>query len=123
MTRQGSTVTEARNESTATPADEASEQTPTNLEPSQDSQPDDTQAFSQFVYPPRAFADEVEDETAEGVWGYLIPLYDKANALVLRKRDSCENKDEQQGKDSRDGQKSSRPPGGYLIGRHPECGR
>lgn len=70
----------------------------------------DTQALSQFVYPPRAFADEVEDEAAEGVWGYLFRLDSKVHdVLVLRRRENC---GDEQG-----------PPGGYLIGRHPECGK
>jgi len=101
------------------------DQTPISSEPPEDTQPEDTQAFSQFVYPPRAFADEVEDEKAEGVWGYLIPLDDAVqSALPLTKRDSCEgprNKgDKGQG---RNGKKGICRPGGYLIGRHPECGR
>ena len=55
------------------------------------SPPGDTQALSQFVYPPRAFADDVEDEAAEGVWGYLIPLDDTVGqSLVLKKRNNCE---------------------------------
>lgn len=129
VTRQSSTVTDARNETTATPTDEASQvrdQTPVNSEPLEDTQPEDTQAFSQFVYPPRAFADEVEDEDAEGVWGYLIPLDDTVHsALPLTKRDSCQgprkNGDKGHDKDSGNEKKGSCRPGGYLIGRHPEC--
>lgn len=76
----------------------------------------------------------MEDEAAEGVWGYLIPLDDKVRtALVLRERDSCEgprsnvakpkcDKDEQ-GKKTGNGRKNGHSPGGYLVGRHPECGR
>lgn len=131
MTRQSSTVTDARNETTATPTDEANQvrdQTPVNSEPLEDTQPEDTQVFSQFVYPPRAFADEVEDENAEGIWGYLIPLDDTVHsALPLRKRDSCQdprnNGDRGHDKDSGNGKKGRCRPGGYLIGRHPECGR
>ncbi|RAL15684.1 cytochrome P450 [Aspergillus homomorphus CBS 101889] len=98
------------------------------------SPPHDTQALSQFVYPPRAFADEVDDEAAEGVWGYLIPLDDKVTAaLVLRKRNGCESrKSESHGgksgkeehrkhPESTNKQGSSQRPGGYLIGRHREC--
>ncbi|OJJ81110.1 CAMK family serine/threonine-protein kinase [Aspergillus glaucus CBS 516.65] len=129
VTRQSSTVTDARNETTATPTDEASQirdQTPVNSEPLEDTQPEDTQAFSQFVYPPRAFADEVEDEDAEGVWGYLIPLDDTVHsALPLTKRDSCQGPrnsgDKGHDKDSESEKKGSCRPGGYLIGRHPEC--
>ncbi|XHG05206.1 hypothetical protein AWENTII_008452 [Aspergillus wentii] len=111
-------------------------QTPSDQELPQtfSSPPGDTQALSQFVYPPRAFADEVEDEAAEGVWGYLIPLDDKApKALVLRKRDSCDNHKndnsnpkstkgtQRQGRVSGNKNGYSQLPGGYLVGRHPEC--
>lgn len=78
----------------------------------------------------------MEDEAAEGVWGYLISLDSNVHdaLLVLRKRDSCEGprdslpkskseKDKQQNKDSYEGQKKAHPPGGYFVGRHPECGR
>lgn len=88
------------------------------------------------MYPPRAFADEVEDEAAEGVWGYLIPLDDKVkDALVLRKRDSCDDDTTSssksipkkgvasQAKNFSLKQQPSRRPGGYLVGRHPECGK
>lgn len=92
--------------------------------------PEDTQALSQFVYPPRAFADEVEDEDAEGVWGYLLPLDEKGNGpLVLRKRDGCDNACElgtkpktKTGKEARSS-KNAQSPGGFLVGRHPECGK
>lgn len=107
------------------------------------SPPGDTQALSQFVYPPRAFADDVEDEAAEGVWGYLIPLDDKAgHALVLKKRTSCDSgscgqtdrkitspparssKTQSKTPKELDPTKSpAYPPSGYLIGRHPECGK
>lgn len=76
----------------------------------------------------------MEDEAAEGVWGYLIPLNDKVRqTLVLRKRDGCRDGEgkaksakvpQHQTKDPKS--KSSHdlgPPGGYLIGRHPECGK
>jgi serine/threonine-protein kinase Chk2 len=107
------------------------------------SPPGDTQALSQFVYPPRAFADDVEDEAAEGVWGYLIPLDDKfGNALVLKKRNSCESTESGRQSEvkgsltnrnlttTRNPAKTTAtktspilPPSGYLIGRHPECGK
>lgn len=123
---------------TATPPSQARLRSPSNSDSYQplSSPPGDTQAFSQFVYPPRAFADEVGDEAAEGVWGYLIPLDDKVkDALVLRKRDSCEDDTNSsskpiakkgaasQAKNSSVKQQSSRRPGGYLVGRHPECGK
>ncbi|KKK21480.1 serine/threonine-protein [Aspergillus rambellii] len=133
-----STATDIRLEATATPPgnySQARHQTPLSSEPHQSlsSPPGDTQALSQFVYPPRAFADEVEDEAVEGVWGYLIPLDDKVrNALVLRKRDGCESKSNSpKSKSKKISQKQSkasttkptpgRTPGGYLVGRHPEC--
>lgn len=133
LTHDRSTAPDIRNEVTATPPDSPSHarhQSPTNAEFSQgpSSPPGDTQALSQFVYPPRAFADEVEDEDAEGVWGYLVPLNDKVDgAFVLKERDGCAGRDEASKEKS--GKKrqprkqgNSRAPGGYLIGRHPECG-
>lgn len=136
LTRHDSTATDPRKEVTATPPSQARLRSPSNSDTYQplSSPPGDTQAFSQFVYPPRAFADEVEDEAAEGVWGYLIPLDDKVkDALVLRKRDSCEDDTTlsskpihkkgaaSQAKPSSVKQQQSRRPGGYLVGRHPEC--
>lgn len=138
LTNRGSTATDIRDDSTATPpraSSQAHHRTPSNPEqPEACSSPGDTQALSQFVYPPRAFADEVGDEAAEGVWGYLIPLNDKVrHALVLRKRDGCRDRagktkpgknTQWQTKDFK-GKSSDDlgPPGGYLIGRHPECGK
>ncbi|KAE8326811.1 cytochrome P450 [Aspergillus sergii] len=138
LTQQNSTTTDVTKEITASPGDSSQVrcQTPLNSDSLQtcSSPPGDTQAQSQFVYPPRAFADEVEDEAAEGVWGYLIPLDEKVRRpLVLRKRDSCEGHADvkskgktgkatrRQDKSSEDKQAKSHPPGGYLIGRHPEC--
>ena len=135
MTNHGSTATDIRDDSTATPPRQTRRRSLSNSEPlhASSSPPGDTQAFSQFVYPPRAFADEVENEAAEGVWGYLIPLNDKIkHALVLRKRDGCRNR-AMKAKDGKDDLRQSRdsedkpghdqgPPSGYLIGRHPECG-
>ncbi|KAF7596184.1 hypothetical protein BBP40_003083 [Aspergillus hancockii] len=139
LTQHNSTATDIRKDVTATPpgsSSQACQQTPFNSDSIQawSSPPGDTQALSQFVYPPRAFADEVEDETAEGVWGYLIPLDEKIRKpLVFRKRDSCESHTDarskgkaekgaqQQNKASANKQVKPHPPGGYLIGRHPEC--
>lgn len=133
LTHGRSTAPDIRNEVTATPPQSPSQvrrQSPTHAEFSQgrSSPPGDTQALSQFVYPPRAFADEVEDEDAEGVWGYLMPLDDKVDrAFVLKKRDGCAGRDDSSKEKS--GKRiparkpgNSRGPGGYLIGRHPECG-
>jgi serine/threonine-protein kinase CHEK2 len=142
LTHHDSTATDIQKAVTATPE---VQRTPSSddLLPAFSSPPGDTQAFSQFVYPPRAFADDVEDEAAEGVWGYLIPLDGKAgHALVLKKRNSCEGDScgptdrEQTSSPSKSSKrqlksplrpesvKSPKPsPKGYIIGRHPECGR
>ncbi|KAL3477836.1 cytochrome P450 [Aspergillus californicus] len=133
LTHLDSTATDLRKEVTATPPSQARFRSPSDPDTFHQlsSPPGDTQALSQFVYPPRAFADEVEDEAAEGVWGYLIPLDDKVqDSLVLRKRNDCEG-GASKPKVQRGSQKpkkapvvkqeSKRRPGGYLIGRHPEC--
>ncbi|KAL4737081.1 kinase-like domain-containing protein [Aspergillus similis] len=125
LTHHDSTATDLRNEMTATPPSQARLRSPSDL----GSPPGDTQALSQFIYPPRAFADDVEDEAAEGVWGYLIPLDDKVrDSLVLRKRDGCDAKPtkersskERKSEESAAKHAANRRPGGYLIGRHPEC--
>ncbi|KAJ5528009.1 DNA damage response protein kinase DUN1 [Penicillium frequentans] len=132
LTHGYSTATDIRNEVTATPPESPSRTRPPSspnpdISQALSSPPGDTQALSQFVYPPRAFADEVEDEDAEGVWGYLIPLDDKVSgAFVLKRRDGCENrneaaKDKSEKKSQASKQGKGRAPGGYLIGRHPEC--
>lgn len=88
-------------------------------------------------------AEEEEDEIQEGVWGYLVPLDPKygEKPLVLKRRNACPLpdttelaankktvdrkekpaalKDEEAYERSKIG---SAPSGGYLIGRHPECG-
>ncbi|KAJ6106732.1 hypothetical protein N7512_010249 [Penicillium capsulatum] len=131
LTHANSTATDLRNEVTATPPESPSQgrrRSPSNPEFSQalSSPPGDTQALSQFVYPPRAFADD-EDEDAEGVWGYLLPLDDKVNgAFVLKHRNGCsgQNEESQERRAKKPESRksaSSRPPGGYLVGRHPEC--
>ncbi|KAI9792091.1 MAG: hypothetical protein M1816_003073 [Peltula sp. TS41687] len=106
------------------------------------SPPNDTQLFSQFVFPPSDLSHEVENEKAEGVWGYLIPLDKFGQTLVLRKRTACstqasmketgdgdtrkepmENagdtylKEEQQFEENK---KKALPSGGYILGRHRE---
>lgn len=142
LTHHDSTATDIQKAVTITPEGHRIA-SPEDSLPVFSSPPGDTQALSQFVYPPRAFADDVEDEAAEGVWGYLIPLDDKAgHALVLKKRNSCDNGScgqtdrEATSSPSRTSKKQSKtpkkldsskspayPPGGYLIGRHPECGK
>ena len=110
------------------------------------SPPNDTQAFSQFIKPPKSLSHEVEDEDAEGVWGYLVPIDDVfGDTLVLRTRTACPapypNTDFGKGTKKRakaqtgvtnygieeeeyeqEKRKSGFPSSGYLIGRHPECG-
>ncbi|KAJ5974050.1 DNA damage response protein kinase DUN1 [Penicillium waksmanii] len=112
LTHANSTATDIRKELTATPPDSPSHNP--DLSQAVSSPPGDTQALSQFVYPPRAFADEVDDESAEGVWGYLLPLDDNvSDPFVLKKRDSCNGRER--------APKKGQAPGGYLVGRHPEC--
>ena len=109
------------------------------------SPPNETQALSQFVFPPSDLSHEVTDEEAEGVWGYLIPLNSRCGEpLVLRNRAMCPatpgttgpGKGKRQPRQSKgnistpckevesfetDGA-GGLPTGGYLVGRHPECG-
>lgn len=114
--------------------------------PGLSSPPGDTQAVSQFACPAVVLPYEVEDEEAEGVWGYLVPIDSVfGETLVLRKRVSCPAPfpDEHFGKGTKkrgkgaggtnyakeevDYEANKRalgfPSGGYLIGRHPECGK
>lgn len=137
LTHHDSTATDLYKDVTATPE---GRHTPASEIFS--SPPGDTQALSQFVYPPRAFADDVEDEATEGVWGYLIPVDNVGKPLVLRKRNNCETspctkpaktktatsnkstKSQSKSLKKRDSKDSpALPPSGYLIGRHPECGK
>lgn len=109
------------------------------------SPPQDTQAFpSQFVDPNEPYSKEVKDEAKEGVWGYLFPLNTNygGKCKVLRKRGACPmpatvkdavdlapskktGKRSLQSEEKEFEQKkvSGVPAGGYLIGRHPECGK
>jgi serine/threonine-protein kinase Chk2 len=109
------------------------------------SPPQDTQAFSQFAYPVTTLSEEVKDEMEEGVWGYLLPMDQKyGKSLVMRKRNACPVPDSSElsstrnagGKKSKSGKTDllkeedayeqtkfkGIASGGYLIGRHPECG-
>lgn len=108
------------------------------------SPPQDTQAFSQAIDPHTALSDEVEDEVKEGVWGYLFPLDAKhgGRAHVLKKRTACPLPESLLGinaSNSTVDRKGKSPllkdeeayertkinsiaSGGYLIGRHLECG-
>lgn len=103
--------------------------------------PSDTQPFTQSQHPANGLSHEVEDEEGEGVWGYLLPLDHKSGdaPLVLRKRAACPvpksnplkpdgrqrvgrkayKKEEEKYEETK---KDGIAAGGYLIGRHPECG-
>lgn len=107
------------------------------------SPPQDTQPLSQFVDHHPAAVDEVEDEIQEGVWGYLVPLDPKYGdkPLVLKRRSACPMPDKVEASADKDGNDKSKSSalrdeeayertkikgtasGGYLIGRHPECGK
>lgn len=108
------------------------------------SPPQDTQAFSQgfsqSLDPNEPYSKEVKDEIKEGVWGYLFPLNTNygGKCVVLRKRAVCPKTDavaeivpKKKGKKALQNQELSfeqkritdTPSGGYLIGRHPECGK
>ena len=103
----------------------------------------DTQSLSQSVdSQTAAVADEEDDEIQEGVWGYLVPLDPEYGdkPLVLKKRNACslpgstEMNTDKKAVDRKNKSATSRdeayertkiggsPSGGYLIGRHPECG-
>lgn len=155
LTHQESTKSEDYKELTASPPEGRPSQirhrTPPTLSPPHFTQglsspPSDTQAFSQFLIPPNAHSHEVEDEEAEGVWGYLVPVDPTfGDTLVCRTRVACpapyptssfgkgtKNRAKAQVKTATylDEEKqyedeklfSGFPGGGYLIGRHPECG-
>lgn len=140
LTHQGSTATEIHKEPTATPPEGRPSQlrhhTPGPENFTQlSSPPGDTQALSQSI--PRAFVSGIEDEAAEGVWGYLMPLDSRfGDTLALKKRDTCFSSPACGVSSARGG--SLRPkrgkgkeastsrelnPSGYLIGRHSECGK
>lgn len=154
LTHKESTASEEYKEQTASPPEGRPSQirhrtppitTPPNFT-QLSSPPNDTQAFSQFIVPPKSLSHEVEDEDAEGVWGYLVPIDDVfGDTLVLKTRSTCPApypntdfgkgtkkrakgqlgetnynvEEEQYEKEKRI---SGFPSGGYLIGRHQECG-
>lgn len=144
ITQKDSTASEDFKEATVTPPNERTQpsQNFRSLKgPGGGSPPTDTQAFSQFVYPPVNRTYAVEDEQGEGVWGYLIPMDDKdAKVMVLRRREACpvpttivgrtsgrekvakgeyKAQEEEYEKEKRENGVTA---GGYLIGRHRECG-
>ncbi|KAI9704391.1 MAG: hypothetical protein M1836_007254 [Candelina mexicana] len=151
LTRAESSTTEHYKEATVTPPEGRPSQirhrTPISSPPPQGlySPPSDTQPLSQFIYPSEALSDEVEDEEAEGVWGYLLPLDSKFGAtLVLKRRTACPvpsfngfgrgtarvgagtsegNKFEKEEEAFERSKEKGIPAGGYLIGRHAECDR
>jgi len=149
LTHLESTTTEEYRGATITPPEGRPSQirhrTPTSTPQLQglSSPPSDTQPFSQFIPLPQALSYDVEDEEAEGVWGYLIPLDSKfGDTLVLKKRTACaaptpcsgfeggaaaqwkEGNDFVQDEEEDEENKRALgfPAGGYLIGRHRECG-
>lgn len=103
-----------------------------------------TQAFSQFVYPPDSRAYAVDDEEGKEVWGYLLPMEDRSTdtstkVMVLCRREACpvpttlvgkqkkqpskgEYKEQEENYEN-EKQEKGVPAGGYLIGRHRECGK
>ena len=155
LTHKESTVTEER-ESTVSPVEGKPSQLNHRSPPSSplhytqgalsSPPPSDTQAFSQFFIPPKTLSHEVQDEEAEGVWGYLVPIdSNHGQTLVLKNRLACPAPfpAESFGKGSKERgrgghgdsyvneettyEKEKRnvgfPASGYLIGRHPECGK
>lgn len=96
--------------------------------------------FSQFIYPPQGLSHEVQDEEGEGVWGYLLPVdHNIGDTLVLRRRSACpmpktkamkssgrqkvkKGEWERQEEKYEETKIEGKAAGGYLIGRHPECG-
>jgi serine/threonine-protein kinase Chk2 len=106
------------------------------------SPPSDTQPFSQFISQPKSRAYAVEDEEGEEVWGYLVPMDDESdNVLVLRRREACPvpttlvgrtngrekvprgEYNDQEEEYEKEKQENGITAGGYLIGRHRECGK
>jgi serine/threonine-protein kinase Chk2 len=102
----------------------------------------DTQPFSQFVHPPQNRTYAVEDEEGEQVWGYLVPFDARSDdALVLRRREACPVPEDivgpRTGNDKvgrhtyerqeefyeKEKAEKGVTAGGYLIGRHRECGK
>lgn len=151
LTHHESTATEEYKEPTAPPQEGQPSQIGHHTPPSHaglSSPPSDTQVLSQFV-PPKTLSYEVDDEEAEGVWGYLVPIDSIfGDTLVLRARAACpapypsnsfgkghddrvkaipDKTPRNFAKEEREYEKLKRtmgwPSGGYIIGRHPECDR
>lgn len=134
---------EAYKEGTATPPEGRPSQVQKDESQSNalSSPPQDTQAFSQYPGDVKnTLSEEVDDEVKEGVWGYLFPLDTKyGRPLVMKKRTACPMPDALDSPSSDSDRKGKSPlrkdeeayertkikgvpSGGYLIGRHPECG-
>jgi len=143
-------TTEFDKEATATPPQERPSQAARRRGDDNHSQglafsspPQDTQAFSQQDIDPNAPLVEGVDELKEGVWGYFLPLdtrfvrapvvfkpkgvcpppaatLDPAAAAVAK--NGGRRGQRASGKDL--AQKDASPvSGGYIVGRHPECGK
>ncbi|KAI4196027.1 MAG: hypothetical protein LQ346_003324 [Caloplaca aetnensis] len=154
LTHQESTTTEDYKEATASPAEgrpsQITHRSPVSSPPlytqGLSSPPSDTQPFSQFVYPPTAFSLDVDDEEAEAVWGYLVPIDSIfGDTLILKKRTACpapfpadtfgqgseirakgcsnRNLNDEEKEYEVTKRQLGFPAGGYIIGRHPECDR
>lgn len=154
QTHPQSTKSEGYKELTASPPEgrpsQIEHRTPPISPPSHYTQglsspPSDTQAFSQLLDPSGVRSYEVEDEEAEGVWGYLVPIDPVfGDRLVLRTRGACPAPfpNSHFGKGTKRGKAQTEkanlveeekqyeaekhnigfPGSGYLIGRHIECG-
>ncbi|EZF71389.1 CAMK protein kinase [Trichophyton soudanense CBS 452.61] len=117
---------EKREVATVSPPEGRRNQAPRGQSPDESSCP--TQGFSQ--YPPIQSIDDVEDEVAQGIWGYLTPLDNNfGGQLVLKKRDSTNTTpvigaaSDISTPESTTSKRGTREinRAGYLIGRHAEC--
>lgn len=151
MTHQESTVSEDYQEGTVTASNGRPSQAANNSQSPRSqrngngngiySPPSDTQPFTQPQYPPDSRSYAVEDEEGQEVWGYLVPTDGQSgDVLVLRRREACPVPNAHVGRNSgndkvsREGWKNQEEEyeneksekgvtaGGYLIGRHRECG-
>jgi serine/threonine-protein kinase Chk2 len=140
-----STATDQGKEGTVTPPPQRSQSTipsqvrsPPSGKNGLSSPPQDTQPFSQHVSN-KTYA--VDDEEGEGVWGYFVPADSRSgDVLVLRRRAACpvpstmvgrasgrekvsrKAYEKQEEEYEEEKVKNGVTSGGYLIGRHPECG-
>jgi serine/threonine-protein kinase CHEK2 len=100
------------------------------------SQYSQTQRLTQASQIPTATY-EVEDEENKGVWGYLVPVdgrHGSYEPLVLRERNGCNANEEEisavpkkqyekQEQAIEKRKEKDKPSRGFLLGRHPECGK